>query len=318
MTFLLWHLTAAYVLDLLLGDPPRWPHPVRWIGRLVAWLETLFYDEKATPILQRLGGFVFWIVIVVGVMSGTLVAVGFFSYLHPAAGDIVVIWLAYSTLATRSLHKESSKVAEALQEHNLVMARERLSWLVSRDTSRLDETGVIRGLIETVSENISDGIVAPLFYLALGGPVGAIVYKCVNTMDSMVGYTNGRYRYFGWFAARADDAANWIPARLSGLLIMAAAACLKQDWRGAWRVMRRDARKMESPNAGYPEAAAAGALNVQLGGSSVYFGEFVEKPLLGDPIEPLTLHAYRSMIRLTYVTSFFAFILALAARALFM
>jgi adenosylcobinamide-phosphate synthase len=170
--------------------------------------------------------------------------------------------------------------------------------------------------VETVSENLSDGIVAPLFFLALGGPVAAMVYKAMNTMDSMVGYMNDRYRYFGWFAARADDLANWIPARLSGLLLVGAAALMKRDWRRAWTTMRRDARKMKSPNAGYPEAAAAGALHVQLGGVNVYFGQPVEKPTLGDPGDPLTLDVYNSMIRLMYFTSALGVVLALGIRIL--
>jgi adenosylcobinamide-phosphate synthase len=171
-------------------------------------------------------------------------------------------------------------------------------------------------LLETVSENISDGIVAPLLFLALGGPVLALVYKAINTMDSMVGYENERYRYFGWCAARMDDLFNWIPARLTALLLVGASACLRLDWAGAWRIMIRDARKMKSPNAGYPEAAAAGALGVQLGGVNIYFGQPVLKPALGDPGNPLTLDLYGRMVRLMYVTSLLGFALTLGIRAL--
>ena len=225
-------------------------------------------------------------------------------------GDLALIWLAYATLATRSLHKESSQVASALRVNDLALARRRLSFIVSRDTSQLDEAAIVRALVETVSENICDAIVAPLFYLALFGPVGALIYKAINTMDSMLGYKNARYRYFGSFPARADDVANFIPARISGWLLVGASACMGKDWRSAARIMRRDAPKMKSPNAGYPEAATAGALGVQLGGTSVYFGQPVAKPLLGDPINPLTLEAYRRMIRLMYLSSGLAFLLA--------
>lgn len=316
MLFLPSYLTAAYVVDLLLGDPRKLPHPVRWIGRLITWMERIFYDKNAPPTLQRLTGCVFWSSVVLVVVSGTNVFIGVLSHLHPYLGPFAVIWLAYTTLATRSLHQESARVVRALNKGNIALARERLAWIVSRDTSQLEEKDIVRALVETVSENISDGIIAPLFYLALGGPLGGIVYKTVNTMDSMVGYKNDRYRYFGWFPARMDDLANLIPARLSGLLMVGASACLKMDWRSAWRAMRRDARKMKSPNAGYPEAAAAGALKVQLGGPSIYFGQTVEKPLLGDPEEPLTLDTYRLMIRLMYVTSLLGFALALGIRFL--
>jgi adenosylcobinamide-phosphate synthase len=225
-------------------------------------------------------------------------------------GDIAMIWLASKTLATRSLHKESSLVASALRESDLALARRRLSLIVSRQTSQLGETAILRALVETVSENISDAIVAPLFYLAIFGPAGALVYKAINTMDSMLGYKNERYRYFGSFAARADDAANWIPARISGWLLVCASALARTDWRAAARVMIRDAPKMASPNAGYPEAAAAGALGVQLGGTSLYFGQPVAKPLLGDPVNPITLETYTRVIRLMYLASGLAFVMA--------
>ncbi|GLI34056.1 adenosylcobinamide-phosphate synthase CbiB [Desulforhabdus amnigena] len=317
MVFLPWHFAAAYILDLLVGDPRWWPHPIRWIGRFITAVERVFYDEKASHGLKGLQGAVFWMTVVLGVISGTIVILGIASHVHPVFETAVLIWLAFTTLATRNLHQESVKVAKALGEGNIVKAREKLAWIVSRDTSQLEEQDIVRALVETVSENISDGIVAPLFYLSLGGPVAAMAYKAMNTMDSMVGYMNDRYRYFGWFAARADDLFNWIPARLSGLLLVGASAIMRLDWRKAWNVMRRDARKMKSPNAGYPEAAAAGALNVQLGGTNIYFGRPVEKPTLGDAGETLSLDTYRAMIRLMYLTSALAFFLALGIRTLF-
>ena len=185
---------------------------------------------------------------------------------------------------------------------------------MSRETSQLDRDAVLRALVETVSENISDAIVAPLFYLGFFGPVGALLYKAINTMDSMLGYKNERYRYFGSFAARADDLANWVPARISGWLLVGASACMGMDWRAAANIMMRDAPKMKSPNAGYPEAAAAGALGVQLGGGDFYFGQLVEKPLLGDPINPITLETYDRMVRLMYLSSGLAFFMAVCVR----
>jgi adenosylcobinamide-phosphate synthase len=205
-------------------------------------------------------------------------------------------------------------VAAALRRSDLPAARQYLSRLVSRETAHMSEEDILRALLETVSENLSDGVVAPLFYLGLGGPVLAMAYKAVSTMDSMVGYRNDRYRYFGTCAARADDVANWVPARLTGLLLVAAAACWQLDWRAAWRIMRRDGRKLKSPNAGIPEAAVAGALGVCLAGPNIYFGEVVEKAYLGDPAQPVSVQAYHQMIRLLYSVSLFAMLLAYVSR----
>ena len=316
MIFHVWHLTGAYALDLVLGDPQGWPHPIRWIGLLIARVEGFLHNEQASPAMQRIAGIVFWLAVVAATACGTFVFMWLCSGVHTLLGQIAAIWIAYSTLATRSLHRESAKVAAALRRGDLGLAREQVAMLVSRDTSQLEERDILRALVETVSENISDGIVAPLFFLALGGPVAAMAYKAVNTMDSMVGYLNERYRHFGWFAARADDVLNWIPARLSGLAIAGAAACLRLDWRSALRVMRRDARKMKSPNAGFPESAAAGALGLQLGGTNIYFGQPVEKPTLGDPVNPLTLGAYNKTIVLMYATSLMTFLAAAGIRCI--
>ena len=314
MAFPPWQLLAAYLADLAAGDP-RWaPHPVRWIGLLVSRTEKTLYPAKGSPARLRISGFALWMVVVAAVFLAAKAFLAFFNFAAPALGSLAAIWLAYSTLATRCLHDESRKVAEALRAGDLPLARTRLSFIVSRETSQLDRDAILRALVETVSENLSDGIVAPLFYLALSGPLGAVLYKAVNTMDSMLGYKNERYRFFGSFAARADDVANWIPARISGWLMVAACACMGLDWRGAANVMRRDARKMTSPNAGYPEAAAAGGLGIQLGGANCYFGKVVEKPLLGEPIGPITIKTYDRMIRLMYLTSGLAFAAAVLAR----
>lgn len=306
MQFLPWHLASAYGLDLLVGDPRWLPHPVRWMGRLIAWVERVYYDEKASAAQQRLGGCAFWATVVGGVTIGAIFLLELSFFLDPVFGTLVMIWLSYTTMATRSLHIESARVVYALKAKDLPLARRRLSMIVSRDTADLDERGILRAVIETVSENLSDGIVAPLFFLGLGGPIGGIVYKAVSTMDSMVGYVNERYRFFGWCAARMDDLVNWIPARLSALMLVGAAYLVKCDWREAWNVMRRDARLTKSPNAGYPEAAMAGALGIQLGGTGTYFGKSVVKPTLGDPRSPITVETYPAAIRLMYVSSLIA------------
>jgi adenosylcobinamide-phosphate synthase len=314
MWLLPWHLAVAYVLDLLIGDPRWLPHPIRWIGRWIKFIEWVFYDGGASAALQRTTGCIFCALVVAGVLIASRVLVGISLQLDFVFGQAVIIWLAYTTLATGSLHRESSRVVEALRHGDLTLARERLSMIVSRDTAQLKEREVLRALIETVAENISDGIVAPLMYLSVGGVLGAVAYKALNTMDSMVGYQNERYRSFGTCAARADDVANWIPARLSGVILVGVSACLKLDWRAAWRVMRRDAGKMKSPNAGYPEAAAAGALGVQLGGANLYFGQLVQKSTLGDAGKPITIETYGLMIRLLYLSSIVAFLVAIGIR----
>ncbi len=310
MVFLPWHLAAAYLLDLGAGDPRWLPHPVRWIGRLITMVERLLYNDSASPALMRVSGFALWTVVIAAVLCAAKALISASHFAGWIFGDLALIWLAYTTLATRSLHKESSQVASALRKKDLALARTRLSLIVSRETSQLDEAAIVRAMVETVSENISDAIVAPLFYLAIFGPVGALIYKAINTMDSMLGYRNERYRYFGSFAARADDIANLIPARLSGWLLVGASALMGMDWRSSARVMMTDASKMKSPNAGYPEAAAAGALGVQLGGMSFYFGQPVAKPLLGEPVRPMSLGAYNRMIRLMYLSSALAFFMA--------
>jgi adenosylcobinamide-phosphate synthase len=284
------------------------------IGRWIKFIEWVFYDGGASAALQRTAGCIFCALVVAGVFVASRVIIGISLHLNSLFGQAVIIWLAYATIATRSLHLEASAVVEALRQGDLILARKRLSMIVSRDTSQLEEKEILRAVIETVAENISDGIVAPLLYLSVGGVLGAVAYKALNTMDSMVGYQNDRYRDFGMCAAKTDDIANWIPARLSGVILVVVSAWLKLDWRAAWRVMRRDARKMKSPNAGYPEAAAAGALGVQLGGTNIYFGQPVDKPALGDARNPITLETFSLMIQLMYLSSVVAFLAAFAVR----
>lgn len=307
---------GAFVLDLILGDPPRWPHPVRWIGRLIETTERFFYQDGAASVMQRLRGVLFWLVnvcTVAGCVAGVLAAT---SWIHRGLAALLALWIAYTALATRSLYDESNAVAKALESGRIEEARRLLSRIVSRQTDHLDAEGIWKALLETVSENLSDGVIAPLFYLALGGPLGAVLYKTVNTMDSMVGYKNDRYMHFGWWAARADDALNWVPARMSAVLLLGAGALCGMDWRRGWAVMSRDARRTSSPNAGFPEAAAAGLLGVQLGGPGVYFGRRVEKPTLGDPLEPADAGAYRRMVRLLFVGASLGAGLAAAVRVM--
>lgn len=314
MQFLPWQLAAAYLLDLVVGDPQTAMHPIRWIGGVITVLEGKIYPNSSRAALQTLAGVVLWAGVMAVVVIVTWLVLTVAGLLHSMLASAVAIWLAYTTLATRSLHKESRKVAKALCHGDLTGAREALSYLVSRETDQLSEEEILRALVETVAENLADGVVAPLFYLSLGGPVLAMAYKAVSTMDSMVGYRNQRYRYFGACAARADDVANWVPARLTGWLLVVAAAWWRLDWRHARRIMLRDGRKHKSPNAGISEAAAAGALEVRLGGPSTYFGEVMVKDYLGDPHRPLSLQSYDGIVRLLYTVSLLALLPACVVR----
>ena len=287
----------AYLLDLLLGDPPGWPHPVRLLGSIIQYWETVLYRTRVGA------GALFWLAVMATTGVLILGVLGVAALLPPWGGIAVLAYFLYTGLATRSLHLESLKVEAALVKGDLDGARVSLSLIVGRETAHLSREDVRRAVIETVAENLADGVVAPLFFTLLLGLPGLFFYKAANTMDSMVGYKNYWYAQFGKVAARADDVLNFIPARLTALLMIPTAAALGLDWRGAWRILRRDRGNAASVNAGCPEAAMAGALGVRLGGPSVYFGRLVEKPFIGDPGQPLDQERYRQAIRLLYGTS---------------
>jgi len=293
-------LLFALALDLLLGDPRFLHHPVVLIGRLINVLETGL--RGLLPYL-RLAGML--LVLAVLVVSGGVTWLLLFAadWLHPWLGAAVTVYIAFTTLALRQLHKESAEVIRYVLADDLGSARTALSLIVGRETAQLDRDGILRACVETVAENTSDGVIAPLFYLFIGGPVLAILYKATNTLDSMVGYYDDRYREFGWAAAKLDDLLNLLPARLTGLLMVLAAFPVGLNGWAALKVMLRDARKTSSPNAGFPEAAVAGALGVQLGGPAVYFGEKVDKPTLGDPDRRISVASYQATIRLLYATT---------------
>ena len=290
-------LPAAVLLDLILGDPRWLPHPVVFIGRLIAALEKMLRRLIAN---ERLAGMIL-LLTVVGVVASLAWGIVRGAYgLHAYLGDAVSVILSWTCLAAGSLHRESALVAEALLRGDLAEARRFLSYIVGRDTASLDEGELWRGTVETVAENTSDGVIAPLFCLMLGGPVLGLAYKAVNTLDSMVGYRNEKYLHFGWASARFDDLANLLPARLTGLLMALVAPLVGLSGRNAWRMMGRDGQNHSSPNSGIPEAAAAGALGVRLGGANYYFGRLVEKPTIGEPLRPLDFRAYRGTVRLMY------------------
>ncbi|MCS6851650.1 MAG: adenosylcobinamide-phosphate synthase CbiB, partial [Gemmataceae bacterium] len=299
-------LAAGFVVDQVIGDPPTWPHPVRWLGRLITWLEPRL--RRWLP--ERLGGVVLLAAVVTAAgaaVAGVLLVSG---WIHVALRYVVEVVLIAWGLAGRSLAVAAEEVAAAWDRADWAEARRRVSAIVGRDTDQLPPHDIARAAIESVAENTTDAVVAPLCYAALFGPVGLWVYKAVNTLDSMVGYRTERYRRFGWASARADDALNWVPARLTWLLL-SAAAWAAADGRAAFRLGWRDGRKHPSPNAAWAEATMAGALGIQLGGPSTYRGVVSSKPLLGEGHGPLDAATIRRAIHLMQLAAWMALGLAL-------
>lgn len=308
--------TLAYALDWLIGDPEWAPHPVRWMGRLIRIGERFLRRFIRGPRAEFIGGLSLSL-FVVGVFGpGGWFLLGNLGGRNKTVAFVVALYLAVTTLATRSLLDEARAVRRLLLSSDLVAARRQVARIVGRDTQALDEPEVRRAVIETLAESASDGVVAPMFYLAIGGAPAALAYKAINTLDSMIGHRDERYEYFGKFAARLDDAANFIPARLTALLFVLAAWMLRLDWRGAWRVWRRDAAKHKSPNAGRPEAAMAGALDARLGGTNYYDGEPHHGPRLGDAKRPLDDRALGTALKMTAYASLLMFAICVSARLL--
>jgi adenosylcobinamide-phosphate synthase len=287
-------------LDILLGDPQWLPHPIRGLGFLIERAEDFW---RAVRLPLRVSGSLFALSVIGASTALVRLTLPGWS----------VYWIS-SLLACRSLDIESSNVIAAIQDGDLGEARRRLSFIVGRDTAHLDQQEILRGVIETIAENLSDGVIAPLFYLALAGPAGMAAYKAINTLDSMVGYRNPRYREFGWASARLDDLANFIPARLTAALICCCAPMVGGCFHRTVLTILRDGRSQPSPNAGFPEAAVAGALGVRLGGLNFYRGAPSRKAYLGSPIRPLDASAFRRTRRLLYACTFVAAMLVCGVR----
>lgn len=311
-------ILLGFVLDLLFGDPIGRCHPVCLIGDLITSLENRLLREKDPDTVKFRKG----ILLVCTVCAAAFIVTAGILFLPSLtdgrAGQVLYLLLASvlcdTTLAMRDLYRESMAVRASLGD--LQKARKAVSRIVGRDTQMLDEAGVTRAAVETVAENTTDGVIAPLFYLLLGGPAFAMVYKAVNTMDSMIGYRNDRYLYFGRAAAKLDDVLNYIPARLAALLWIAAAWICREDARGALRIWRRDRRCHESPNSAQTESACAGSLGVRLAGDAVYFGKVKKKPTIGDPDREIGPDDIRRANRMMFTASALALAAGLLIRCI--
>lgn len=279
-------LIIGFILDQLLGDPYNWPHPVRAIGTLIDTIEK-YLRKKGSKHEKVSGGILVVIVLIVATLTPTLILIGSYK-VHVLLGIAVESIGCYYLLAARCLKDESMKVYHALSAEDIVQARQCVSMIVGRDTACLNQEGIIKATVETIAENTSDGVTAPLFYMLLGGVPLGFFYKAANTMDSMIGYKNERYLKFGFFAAKLDDFLNYIPARITALMMIGAAYIQKLDYKNALRIWKRDRYNHASPNAAQTEAVCAGALRIQLAGDAYYFGKLYPKKTIGDaqcPIE---------------------------------
>jgi adenosylcobinamide-phosphate synthase len=314
---LVWHLPTGLIalalgLDVLIGDPVWIPHPVRFIGATIELGEARLWSGDSRRDLRA--GAMLAVEVLAATISAVWIIVGAGSLIATAVGAALGVTIAWTTLALRGLDRAAAAVQRSMERQDLEGARAVMPALVGRDPQSLDRDAIIRATLESVAENSSDGVVAPLFYLFIGGPAAAMAYKAINTLDSMIGHRDSRYLYFGRWAARMDDFANLIPARLSAVCLIAAAAVLRRRPIDAIRVCRADARRHPSPNAGFPEAAMAGALGVQLGGDAIYAGEIESRPLIGAAHRPVEVRDIAAARAILWVQSIIALVLMAAAR----
>lgn len=306
----------GFLLDMWLADPGWMPHPVVLMGKCITRLEEVLRSRfPATPKGERAAGCVLAVLLPVGtlVLTGAICLLA--GRIHPLLGMAVQTFWCWQALAVKGLAEESKNVYRQLAAEDLPGARRAVARIVGRDTQALTEEGVTKAAVETVAENFSDGVVAPLFYMMIGGAPLALCYKAVNTMDSMIGYKNQRYLQFGRAAAKLDDAANYLPSRLAAVFWIAAAGLTGQDAPNAWRIWRRDRRNHASPNSAQTESACAGALGVQLAGPAYYFGEYYNKPTIGDAKRPIEPRDILRANRMLFAGAGLALVLGLGLRA---
>ncbi len=306
-------LILGFLLDCIIGDPYNIPHPVRLMGRLITRLENLV---RARMRNLRLGGVLLAVTVILLSFAAPLILLRICYRISTVLGTAAETILCCYMLAARCLCNESMRVCRAAESGDTEGARRAVSMIVGRDTDVLDHDGIVRAAVETVAENTSDGVTAPLFFMGLGGAAGAFLYKAVNTMDSMIGYKNENYADIGRFAAKLDDVLNFIPSRLTALLMVAAAPLLRLDGKNALRIWRRDRRNHESPNSAQTESACAGALHVRLAGDAWYFGELHKKPYIGDDDRNIEPEDIRRANRLMYASSVLMLLIAAALRCL--
>ncbi|XME04245.1 adenosylcobinamide-phosphate synthase CbiB [Lachnospiraceae bacterium C1.1] len=310
------HLTAfifGFILDLILGDPHYPFHPIVLIGRMISFFEKILYPKKRSERKEYISGVVVFF-LVVFISSGiSFLITAFFYHMTMSAGVLAEAVLTWQCLAMKSLKSESSKVEKAINNDDTEAARKAVSMIVGRDTERLDREGIIKAAVETVAENSSDGVIAPMIFLAIAGPVGGFFYKSVNTMDSMIGYKNDRYIYFGRFAAKADDLLNFIPSRITALLLIVVSrfADEETDAARAYKIWKRDRLNHASPNSAQGEAAVAGALGIRLAGDAYYFGKLYKKPFIGDDIRKIEAEDISRTNRLMYSASILCFFICI-------
>lgn len=310
---------SGFLLDLLLGDPYWLPHPIRLIGSLISGLEKKLRNGKAERNsrneLKDGALLVFSVLTITVCVTAILIFAAY--HIHPYLGVLTETIMTYQILATKCLKVESMKVCHCLQTEGLEAARKAVSMIVGRDTSVLDEEGVAKAAIETVAENTSDGVIAPMLYTALGGPIAGFFYKAVNTMDSMVGYKNEKYLYFGRAAARLDDLVNYIPSRISAWLMICAAFIGGKSYSGrqAYKIYKRDNRKHASPNSAQTESVCAGALGIRLAGDACYFGKTVKKPFIGDACRSVEYEDIKRVNKLMYITAWLCEMICLTLMA---
>ena len=325
MCYHIFAFIAGFVLDLLIGDPHFIPHPVRLIGSFISFLDKRLncdagynISEKKINLIKFKRGMLlaFTVIFATFAMSVIIIVAAYSINLY--AGVIAEAVMTWQILATKCLRVESMRVYDALRTDGVDAGRRAVSMIVGRDTSVLDEAGVTRAAVETIAENTSDGVIAPMLYTAIGGPVLGFVYKAVNTMDSMLGYKNDKYMYFGRFAARLDDVVNFIPARISAYLMIAAAFIggRQFDGRNAYRIFKRDRFNHASPNSAQTESVCAGALRVQLAGDAVYFGKLVKKKYIGDGLREIEYEDIKRANRLMYITAFLCELLSVEVMSL--
>ena len=308
-------MASAYLFDWIAGDPEWFPHPVRLIGKGVEQGERILRRRGQTPALELATGGVLTLGLVAATYMGTAKVIARMHRLGGASGFLTEALLAWTCLASRSLHDEASAVIAHLETGDIVLARQRLARIVGRDTEHLDAHAISRAVIETVAESCSDGVIAPLFYMAAGGVPLAMAYKAINTLDSMIGHADERYFYFGKVAARLDDVANFLPSRLTALGITATAAVVGgASSATALNTWLLDGMKHKSPNAGQPESAMAGALRVRLGGENFYAGAPVAAPLIGARFSPPSTHQAKQAIRIAATVSALGAVTALLLR----